>query len=203
MEAPRRRADARRNADRLVRAAIAAFEESGPGVALEEIARRADVGIATLYRLFGGRDALVRAAFEAFFVEEVVPYAPAARAAPDPGPALAAAVAAGVESLVAHRVLLDAAREAGAIRVDVVGQYLRPLAEVLAAAQRAGQVRDDVGVRDLGFVVVMALAAVHPGDPSGADRRRYLALLLAGLRPSDERLPPGADPCAAQGRPRG
>jgi AcrR family transcriptional regulator len=53
------RADAERNRIRLMEVAKAAFTELGPGVALEEIARRADVGIGTLYRHFPTRDALL------------------------------------------------------------------------------------------------------------------------------------------------
>lgn len=192
MQLPPRRADAQRNSARVVRAAIAAFEEVGAGVPLEEVARRAGIGIATLYRLFGGRDGLVREAFATFFVEELEPLALAARSAHDPWDGLVTALAATVDALAAHRVLLDVARETGAVSVDVAEVYLRQLGDVLAAAQRAGQVRSDLVVRDLAAVVVMALATAHAKDPGGADRRRYLALLLAGMRPSEERLPPPA-----------
>jgi AcrR family transcriptional regulator len=192
VQLPPRRADAQRNSARVVRAAIAAFEEVGAGVPLEEVARRAGIGIATLYRLFGGRDGLVREAFATFFVEELEPLALAARSAHDPWDGLVTALAATVDALAAHRVLLDVARETGAVSVDVAEVYLRQLGDVLAAAQRAGQVRSDLVVRDLAAVVVMALATAHAKDPGGADRRRYLALLLAGMRPSEERLPPPA-----------
>jgi AcrR family transcriptional regulator len=187
-----RRADAQRNSARVVRAAIAAFEEVGAAVSLEEVARRAGVGIATLYRLFGGRDGLVREAFATFFVEEVEPLAQAARAAADPGDGLADALARTLDALAAHRVLLAVAHETGAISVDVAERYLLQLGDVLVAAQRAGRVRNDLVVRDLAAVVVMGLSVAHTDDPGGADRRRYLALLLAGMRPSEERLPPPA-----------
>jgi AcrR family transcriptional regulator len=57
------RADAQRNRDKLVETATAAFTDSGVEVPLEEIARRADVGIGTLYRHFPTRDALVLAVY--------------------------------------------------------------------------------------------------------------------------------------------
>jgi AcrR family transcriptional regulator len=57
------RADARRNRDRLLRAAKAALAELGAGVSLEEIARRAGVGIATLYRNFPSREAILEAVY--------------------------------------------------------------------------------------------------------------------------------------------
>src|SRR4051795_210493 len=62
-----KRADARRNYDRVLAAAREAFAEGGESMALEEIARRAGVGIGTLYRNFPNRQALL----EALYVEEV------------------------------------------------------------------------------------------------------------------------------------
>jgi AcrR family transcriptional regulator len=185
-----RRADARRNSERIVRVTIAAFEEGGPALRLDEVADRAGVGVATLYRLFGSRTGLVRAAFETFFAEEVEPLALAAREHTDPAAALGTALAAAVDALAAHRELLAAAREAGTIDVDSAKRFLSPLREVLAAAQRAGMVRDDLTVRDLAAVVVMALATAHDRDRGGADRRRYLTLLLDGVRGSASPLPP-------------
>lgn len=189
MQPPPRRADAQRNAARVVRAALAAFEEVGAGVPLEEIAARAGVGIATLYRLFGGRDGLVRAAVATFFEEEVEPVVLAARERDEAWDALTTALSSIVEVLAGHRVLLKVARETGAVSVEIVERFLGTLAEILAAAQRAGQVRADLVVRDLGAIVVMALATTHSDSGSG-NQRRYMTLLLAGLRPSDEPLPP-------------
>src|SRR6266566_9649705 len=60
-EAPRMRADARRNRDQILIAARDIFADHGPGAPLEEIARRAGVGIGTLYRRFPDRQSLLRA----------------------------------------------------------------------------------------------------------------------------------------------
>ena len=60
-QATRLRADARRNQEQVLQAARDLFVERGIDCPLEEIARRAGVGIGTLYRRFGDRDALVRA----------------------------------------------------------------------------------------------------------------------------------------------
>src|SRR5437588_8133216 len=62
-----KRADARRNYDKVLSAARAAFAERGDATSLEEIARRAEVGIGTLYRNFPNRQALL----EAVYVDEV------------------------------------------------------------------------------------------------------------------------------------
>lgn len=187
MQVPPRRADAQRNSARVVRAALSAFEELGATVPLDEVARRADVGVATLYRLFGGRDGLVRAAFATFFVEVLEPIALAAATADDPWDGLAGALADTVDALAEHRVLLHLAHEHGAITVDIAERYLSELDDVLVAAQRAGSARADLVGRDLAAVLVMALAGARAVD--SADRRRYLALLMAGMRPSAEPLP--------------
>jgi AcrR family transcriptional regulator len=61
------RADARRNYDRLLAVAHEVFAEQGTGASLEEVARRADVGIGTLYRHFPTRDAVLEALLNAGF----------------------------------------------------------------------------------------------------------------------------------------
>ncbi|GAA1874649.1 hypothetical protein GCM10009836_64700 [Pseudonocardia ailaonensis] len=251
--ARRVRADARRNAERIVRVALAGLEE-GPGdgsgsgagngtgrLRLHEVATRAGVGVATLYRLFESREGLVRAAWATFVDEELTPLAEAAvveiggdpgevrpfalpsdAAGPrttgpaggaeraggtdrapgqdgDPGgrgpdgiaaAALRRALGRSLDALAAHQGLLAAARETSAIRVESVFGYLAALREVLGAAQREGGVRADLTVRDLGAVLIMALATVHPADPAGDDRRRALRLLLDGMRPGTGPLPP-------------
>ncbi|MEU7742923.1 TetR/AcrR family transcriptional regulator [Nonomuraea sp. NPDC049158] len=192
MPEQRRRADALRNSDRIVRAAITALHESGTAVPLEEIARRAGVGIATVYRRFGDRDGVILACFETYFAEEIEPVLQAARVAADPRQGLADALTAVVDTLSGHRALLSAAKEAGAFTIGIAERFMGPLGDVLAAARERGLVRDDLLVRDLAAIVVMALATtLHHGADSDdrADRRRYLALLLDGTRPSGVPLP--------------
>lgn len=182
------RIDAARNHERIVAAAGLAFEELGAGVALEEVARRAGVGVATLYRRFRNRDQLVGAVFAHVFATEIVP----AVEPGDPWRDLASAIEATVDSVATHRVVIRLAHEAGAIDVDVVAGYLRSMDVLLGRARDAGLVRPELRARDLAAVVVMALATVHDRDPDGADRRRYTALLLDGLRPNPTPLPPPA-----------
>ena len=86
--------------------------------------------------------------------------------------------------------MIRLAHEVGAIDVDVVQSYLSSMDRLLRRAVDAGLVRPELVARDLAAVVVMALATVHDRDPDGADRRRYLALLLDGLRPAPAALPP-------------
>ncbi|MBW0103305.1 TetR/AcrR family transcriptional regulator [Pseudonocardia sp. KRD291] len=181
------RADAARNHRRIVTAAAEAFEELGADVALEEIAHRAGLGVATLYRRFRTREQLVRAVFEDIFAAEIEPTV--AVAAGEPWADLVGTLTRTVDALAGHRVILGLARETAALDVATVQRFGRDLERLLDRARDAGVVRPELTVRDLAAVMVMALATVHASDPSGDDRRRYLALLVDGLRPGNRALP--------------
>ncbi|QJY51099.1 TetR/AcrR family transcriptional regulator [Pseudonocardia broussonetiae] len=185
------RVDAARNHERIVVAAGAAFEEDGPGVALDEVARRAGVAPATLYRRFRNRDQLVRAVVEHVLATEVAPAAEVVT--DDPWDDLVGMLGAVVDSLAAHRTVLRLAREVRAVDVDLVGAWVAAMERPLRRAIDAGRARPELLGRDLAAVVVMALATVHERDPAGADRRRYLALLVDGLRPAPAPLPPPSE----------
>ena len=181
------RVDAARNYERIVVAAGQAFEEAGPAVTLEEVARRAGVGVATVYRRFRNRDQLVRAVVEHLITTEIEP---ATRMeTDDPWHDLVIALEATVDALAGRQVMLALARETDVVDVGILHRYVRSLERLLRRAASARLVRAELEARDLAAVVVMALATVHPGDPLGADRRRYLTLLIDGLRPAPTPLP--------------
>ncbi|GAB3418413.1 TetR/AcrR family transcriptional regulator [Flindersiella endophytica] len=182
------RADATRNAERIVGAAVLAFEEIGPEVTLEEIAQRANVGVATVYRRFRARDQLVRAVFEHVLAAELEPTT--AVHTDDPWRDLTGALEAITEVLARRQVVISLAREFETFATESAQRFLRSLEPVLQRAVDAGVVRPELLPRDLIAVITMNLSTAHPGDPAGADRRRYLALLIDGLRTSPTTLPP-------------
>jgi AcrR family transcriptional regulator len=182
------RADAARNYGRIVGAAVQAFEQIGPDVTLEEIAQRADVSVATVYRRFRARDQLVQAVLDHVLGTEIEPLA--AVHTDDPWRDLVGMLETTIEVLARRQVLLSLARECDVFSVESVDRVLRSMQRLLRRAADAAVVRPELEVRDLAAVIVMTLATVHPGDPHGADRRRYLALLVDGLRPSPTTLPP-------------
>lgn len=184
------RVDAARNHERIAIAASEAFEELGPDASLEEVARRAGVGVATLYRRFGNRDTLVAAALEHVMTSEIEPAISIDTG--DPWRDLVGSLEASLEVLASRRVLIGLAREAGAVKVDLVDRYLSSMDRLLRPAIDAGLVRPELTARDLAAVVVMALSMIHPHEGHEADRRRYLALLIDGLRPAPTRLPDSA-----------
>jgi AcrR family transcriptional regulator len=201
------RLDAARNQERIVAAAAAVFAELGADGALEEVARRAGVGVATVYRRFGNRDRLVRAVVAHVLTVEIEPVA--AVETDDPWHDLAATLEASVAAVAAHRRVVTLAQAIGAIDVALVDRYLRRLDRLLTRARAAGLVRPELQPDDLATAVVMVLATVRrrgdggtgdraPGDDGGW--RRYLALLLDGMRPGPAPLP-GTRPVPAAGRP--
>ena len=201
------RLDAARNQERIVDAAASAFAELGAGVTLEEVARRAGVGVATVYRRFRNRDQLVRAVVAQVLTAEIEPVA--AFATDDPWRDLAATLEASVAAVAAHREVVALAHAVGAIDVDTVDRFLRHIDRLLGRARAAGLVRPELEPRDVAAAVAMVLAIVRPrtvdGEPGGhdGDWRRYLALLLDGMRPAPVPLPARVSGSSARsaGRP--
>ena len=190
------RLDAARNQERIVAAAAAAFAELGGDVTLDEVARRAGVGVATVYRRFRNRDQLVRAVVAHVLAAEIEPIA--AVETDDPWRDLAATLEASVAAVAAHRDVVALAHAAGGIDVDVVDRYLHRLDRLLSRARAAGLVRPELEPRDVAVAVVMVLATVRRDvrghgavktDAASGDWRRYLALLLDGMRPAPVPLP--------------
>lgn len=193
------RADAARNHERIIGAAVLAFEEIGPEVTLEQIAARANVSVMTLYRRFRARNQLLRAVFDHVLATELEPLVVQTS---DPWRDLVDVLEAVTEVLARRRVIISLSREFEALATESAHRFLRAIEPVLRRAIDAGMVRPELEARDLIAVTVMSLVTVRPGDPHGADRRRYLALLIDGLRPSPTRLPPLSShesfgPCAS------
>jgi AcrR family transcriptional regulator len=179
-----KRADARRNYERLLTEARTAFIEQGTDTPLEEIARRADVGIGTLYRHFPDRTALIEAAFQSK-VDAIVEAAGEQLKATSPTEGLTTWL----------RSLITASMQFRGVGAALVGSEATlaacktPLREagraLLERAQQAGEVRQDADIPDLlrlTHAIGLAAEAV-PEDPELADR--LLALTVDGLRARD------------------
>lgn len=180
------RADAARNRERLVAVAFEAFAEHGPDAALEEIARRADVGIGTLYRHFPNREALMAAVVRDTFAS-LAARAAAGQGAVDPWAVLEdwlrayQAFAATKRGLIAGIVLLKDGDD------DFTGLCDRLTGSVdalLVQAQVAGVVRPGITAQDvLHLTSAIGQAGDRSGDPETSTR--LFALALAGLRTPD------------------
>ena len=179
------RADARRNYEALVEAAAAAFAEHGVEAPLEDVAKRAGVGIGTLYRHFPARPALILAVYERE-VQQLCDAAPVLlREHPDaPDLALAEWMQRFVGYVATKRGLAGALRAGGAVDTDHFAQLQvrirAALGTLVDAAAAAGRIRADVDTGDLlGATRGVCMAT----DDGWLDRtRRMVALLLDGLK---------------------
>ncbi len=188
------RADGRRNREALLSRAAELIAEQGPAVPLDEIARAAGVGNATLYRHFPDRNALLHAiakqvigltaeAAERALTEETDSYQALARYLHE---AVRVRVAWVIPATAAALDLDDA--ELAGLRARSVAA----IARLIVNAQRDGVIRPDVTFGDISLLLIRLARPL----PAGQDRavqdsvaQRHLAILLAGLRPGAEPLP--------------
>ena len=176
-----KRADARRNYEKVLAAAREAFAEGGEATSLEEIARRAGVGIGTLYRHFPNRQALV----EALYVDEVdeVCRSAAELDGEDPWEALSGWFESFVGYLATKRVLAHELLDylgPDASLFKTCRQSLYTAGEpLLTRAQEAGAVRPDVTIADV-IQMVVGIGKVPTADP--AQTEHLLRIALDGLR---------------------
>lgn len=175
------RADAARNAERIVRAARAAFAEQGTDVALDEVARRAGVGVATLYRRFPSKDDLIGAVVEWRYAEQVEPVLARALADDDPWHGLVATLETALAVAAEEKATIKAARDPGRLIDAVMTRFFAELATIVRRGQDAGLVRADLTAADLPPLVFMLISTLRLREP---DWRRYLAFVLDGLRAS-------------------
>ncbi|MFF4502219.1 TetR/AcrR family transcriptional regulator [Streptomyces sp. NPDC001401] len=179
------RADARRNYERLLTEARAAFATHGTDASLEDVARRAGVGIGTLYRHFPNRHALLSAVFEEA-VNDLLDRSHELLGAPETCTALVTWLREIVTHAGEYRGLALALMSVTSDDTSALASCSGPIREagaaLLARAQEAGTVRPDVAIGDLlQLTHAIALAAEEsPGDPKLADR--LLTLTLRGLK---------------------
>ena len=178
------RKDAVRNREKLLAAAVGLFAERGTEGSLEEVAKRAGVGIGTLYRHFPTRDALVEAAYR----NEVAQL----RAAADellaelpPDAALEAWMRRFVDYGTAKRGMRDALQSIAGGGADLFaetrGQVTEAVAVLLRAGAEAGTLRADVEPEDV-LRAMGAIWMVAEGEEFPEQAMRILRLVLDGLR---------------------
>jgi AcrR family transcriptional regulator len=188
------RADAQRNLVRVLDAAREVFAEQGIDAPVTEIADRAGVGVGTIFRRFPTKDDLLVAVVEQR-TQQLIEAADLALESPDPG----AALRGFMETATAMQISDVCWCEAGAelferegIR-ELTDVLVGKIGELLTSAQTAGQIRSDVRALDIP-VLLMAVAksGLMLEDAVPGAWKRYLAIILDGLRPEAARpLPRG------------
>jgi AcrR family transcriptional regulator len=187
------RADAARNAERILRAAREVYGELGPDAPIEAIARRAGVGERTLYRRFPTKGDLVRAALDQSIAEDLSPVIEQARCAEDPLRGLTELMEAALSLGAREHNILAAARKAGSLTPDVSIDLYQALGDLASRAQRAGLVRADLVAEDLPRMVAMLNSVLWTMDLGSDGWRRYVALMLDAITEDKRRpLPPAA-----------
>lgn len=178
------RADSLRNREQLLAAAKAAFAEAGADVALEEIARRAGVGIGTLYRHFPTRDALLSAVYR----REVEQLAGAAETLLVEQPPLVAFeqwMHLLVDYMATKRVIAPALQASAGEGPKVYASSGAAITEAMNRLARAaiasGEIRADLQPEDL-FRVVVGLSHGYDRPDWAPSARRLIGILIAGLK---------------------
>jgi AcrR family transcriptional regulator len=175
------RADAARNAERILRAAREVYDELGPEAPIEAIARRAGVGERTLYRRFPTKAELIMAALDQCIAEDLTPTIEAVRRADDPLRGLAQLIDAAISLGAREHNLLTAARRAGSLTADISTALNEALSELAHRGQQAGVVRPDLVADDLPRLIAMLHSVLWTMDSNSDGWRRYVALLLDAI----------------------
>jgi AcrR family transcriptional regulator len=190
------RADAQRNRERIIAAAVEVFAEHGLEASTAEIAERAGVGEATLFRRFASKDDLIMAIVEAQ-MDEVIELAADCVENSDPADGVERFLTAMIEHSVADRGVLESTKDACMVKPGLQSrrrEILNLLTELVKRGQAAGTIRADLTGQDLGFLISAGASAA--GMPFPGIRpdiwKRYLGIILDGLRPEGAtKLRPG------------
>jgi len=176
------RADAQRNRERIVAAAETVFLEQGAGASLEEVARRAGVGIGTLYRRFPSREELLAAAWNV----RLLNFAQASRAGDDAGDPFST-MCTFLEGLVRNTQIwrglassLGTVLQSGTPGCMAVTEEGRRL---LSRGQEAGAFRSDITFDDMVYMVVAVSLAAEQESASTTRIAHLIDLFLNGIQP--------------------
>lgn len=182
--APKPRADALRNRERILEVAKGAFTRYGAHASLDEIARSAGVGAGTLYRHFPTRDALIEAVYRSE-VEKLAAAAHGFAASMSPVEALRAWLLLFVDYVAAKHIIAPALNSVagGPSRLYEGSRSLvqGAIDELVKSAKKSGEVRRDVNASDL-LRAVIGVSYVGSGGDWRHSARRLVDILVAGSR---------------------
>jgi AcrR family transcriptional regulator len=178
------RADARRNREKVLAAARAVFADQGVDAQMDDVARRADVGVGTVYRHFPTKEALLNALSDEVFAVVAV-YVRTLLTLDDPWEAFTRAMWFGAEKTAGDRAfteILAAARRFPPRTCPGKEDLLVTTGELMDRCKAAGVMRKDAMVDDVGLLMCGVGSASQMEHPVPDAWRRHLAILLDGLR---------------------
>lgn len=189
------RADAQRNRAKVLAAAEEVFAVQGTSASTEEVARKAGVGIGTVFRHFPTKESLLEAVLVAL-LERLAAEAEDLRAAGDPGAAFFGFFSRVVAQAGAKQAVTEALAEAGIDARAATGRagpgLKAALGVLLERAQQAGAVRADVGPGE----VMALLAGMSYAAGRAGGRDEVLRIAFDGLRPQNGRAPGPSAPAS-------
>ena len=198
------RADARRNRERVLDAALTCFAADGLQAQMDDVASRAKVGVGTVYRHFPTKDALLEALADDYFARQAE-VARAALEVDDPWEAFSGYVHRASDILGENRALAQVLRDrpgmmsAAALRAAEELGFFDTLATLIDRAQEAGALRPDFRLEDIPLMMC-ALGSLQTSRDDDSWRRQR-AIILDGLHtPGSEPLPDEPVPALAEGQ---
>jgi AcrR family transcriptional regulator len=186
------RADAARNAERILRAARDVYGELGPDAPVEAVARRAGVGERTLYRRFPTKSDLIRAALDQSIAEDLTPAIEDARRRNDPVRGLTQLIEVAIGLGAREHNLLTAAQRAGSLTADISDSLDKALNDLVRRGQQAGRIRSDLVADDLPRLIAMLYGVLSTMDSNSDGWRRYVALIVDAISTGERRPLPQA-----------
>jgi AcrR family transcriptional regulator len=185
------RKDAARNRELLLAAAREVFAERGLDASLDDVARRAGVGVGTAYRHFANKYELAGAIFQQE-VAAIAALAQAGLAADDPWDGLVLFLEEMLEAQTVNRGLREVLMGVhdDDLEDEVHDLLSGPIVSLMVRAQESGAVRADADATDLGMMIIMLCTVADVAAEADPQLwRRYLPILLAGFRPDGPALP--------------
>jgi AcrR family transcriptional regulator len=178
------RADARRNREKVLAAARAVFADQGVDAQMDDVARRADVGVGTVYRHFPTKEALLNALSDELFAVVAV-HTRTLLTLDDPWEAFTRAMWFGAEKTAGDRAfteIMAAQKKWPARTCPGKEDLLVTVGELMDRCKAAGVMREDAIVEDIGLLMCGVGSASQMEHPVQDAWRRHLAIMLDGLR---------------------
>ena len=181
------RADARRNRERILKSALAAFAENGPGAQIDDVARHAGVGVGTVYRHFPTKEALLTELARQKFRLFADRAREALEAGGEPFAALEGLMrenaAAAAKDVGLQYAIASTGEETWTEAQAEHEELIALTGELIERARRAGTIRPDIEATDI--AMLMCGVCTSMGPRPGFDWRRHLELVVDVLRPRD------------------
>jgi AcrR family transcriptional regulator len=179
------RADARRNREKVLAAARRVFSEQGVDAQMDDVARRADVGVGTVYRHFPTKEALLHALTDELF-DVIAAHARALLEHDDPWEAFKEALWFGAQKTAGDRAFSEilAAQRGTQVPESCPGKddLIVTVGELMRRCQASGVVRADAVIDDIPLVMCGIGSASAMPHPTHDAWRRHMQIVLDGLR---------------------